>query len=552
MRGAPLIFAALNLAAQVVLTPPSTEAQITGKASIEGTVIDSLGGQPIRKATVMLNGRTGLTAVTDASGHFAFRLLPAGRYTVRAFNDSYPMPRSPLQNARAQILVTVADDEQKQDVSLELVPGASVSGRVADEEDNPMRNCSVSAVQSSHTDSEPRLATFASVQTDDKGEYRMGKLPPGKYYIMARCTPGVPLPHALVLRSLISDLPSLVYPSRFYSGVADLAAASRVAASAGANVTGIDFKMSPATGLTVRGHTAGLPSGGANQIMLESRNPSTRQWQLPWQRPRAPINWQTGEFEIRNVPPGPYDLVAQSFIEGRSYFARVPVEVGATKPQAIDIELAEAPNVSGTVSSDGDAPLPMNTLKLRLSPLDPQTPTGRPPQADVQSDGSFSVISVVPGHWRLHVDGGATYLKSVTSGNQAVSPNNLELGASAVSLKIVLGTKFGQIDGTFSDTASNAEPISGFVWSADESIGVRILAFNNRQPQQFTNLPPGKYYGCAIATGQPGFLLNDYGLRKALESHCAATELAEGEHATMQMPLISSTELERLIEELEQ
>jgi hypothetical protein len=54
-----------------------------------------------------------------------------------------------------------------------------------------------------------------------------------------------------------------------------------------------------------------------------------------------------------------------------------------------------------------------------------------------------------------------------------------------------------------------------------------------------------------IATAQIGFLLNDYALRQALESHCPTVELAEGEHASLQMPLISSNELEQLIDKVE-
>jgi len=39
--------------------------------------------------------------------------------------------------------------------------------------------------------------------------------------------------------------------------------------------------------------------------------------------------------------------------------------------------------------------------------------------------------------------------------------------------------------------------------------------------------------------------------RKALESHCPTVELAEAEHASLQMLLISSTALEQLIDKLE-
>ena len=436
MKAIILLASALNLAGQVGLIRPQTpsadaQAQMTGKSSIEGTVVDSLSGQPVRKASVVLSGRMNLNAVTDTAGHFAFRLLLAGRYTIRASNDNYPESRNPVQAARTQLAVTVGEDEQKHDVHLELVPGASVSGRIADEEDNPMRGCAVSAMQFRETESGPLPVTMVSDQSDDKGEYRLTKLTRGKHYIMARCMQSVPLPHAFVPRSATSDLPSLVYPSRFYPGVSDRAAAARVDVTPGANLLGINLKMTPATGFTIRGHAAGIPSGPV-QIFLEARDPSTRQWQLPYQRPRARINVQTGEFEIRNVAPGAYDLVASSSIESRVYYARVPVEVGATRPDPIDFALTEAPFVSGTISVEGDAKPPMNSLKVSLNPLDRQNLMLRPPQADVQSDGSFSFASIMPGHWRLLVNGGAAYLKSVTLGDRQVSANDLEIGASAV------------------------------------------------------------------------------------------------------------------------
>jgi hypothetical protein len=549
MKALILLASALNLAGQVGLrpspvSPVEAQAQMTGKASIEGTVVDSLTGQPVRKATVALTGRIGLiNAVTDTSGHFAFHLLPAGQYTIRVSNENYPLSR-PLQAARAQVLITLKEDEQKQDVSLALVPGASVSGRIADEEDNPMQGCLVSAMQVRNTDFGTNFPTMGSGQSDNKGEYRVTKLAPGKYYIEARCGQGVPLPHAFVLRTASSDLPSLVYPLRFYPGVADFTAATKVDASPGANVSGISFKMSPATGFTIRGHVAPVPNGGNIQIMLQPSDPAGRQ-----SRQGAGVNGPPGEFQIRNVLPGSYVLVASGSIEGRSYFARVPVEVGATKPDPVDLALAEVPSVGGTISIEGDNNAAIKGLKLNLSPLD-QQPMGPPPQADVQSDGTFSFNSVVPGHWRLFVNGVA-YLKSVTRGDQQVSANDLEIGASGISLKIVLGAKFGQIDATVSDPISSTEPTFGILWSAGEPRFIQNFALD-RQPHQVVGLPPGKYYGCAIATGQPAMMLQDYAVRKALESRCAAVELPEGEHASMQMPLISKTDLEQLMEKLDQ
>src|SRR6266699_938074 len=88
----------VSLTAQVQFSPAQRfplppQDQATGKASIEGSVLDAITHEPVKKATVALNGRMGLFAVTDASGHFAFRQLPAGQYNLFANSEKYP----PLQ-----------------------------------------------------------------------------------------------------------------------------------------------------------------------------------------------------------------------------------------------------------------------------------------------------------------------------------------------------------------------------------------------------------------------------------------------------------------------
>src|ERR1035438_10244483 len=75
--------------------PPQAQ---TGKASVEGSVLDAVTREPVKKASVMLNGQVGLNAVTDSSGHFAFRQLPAGQYMIQAHSEKYPSVTAGMQN----------------------------------------------------------------------------------------------------------------------------------------------------------------------------------------------------------------------------------------------------------------------------------------------------------------------------------------------------------------------------------------------------------------------------------------------------------------------
>jgi len=120
---------------------PVAQASPVGQASIEGSVVNELKREPIKKAQVMLNGATYRTAVTGAFGNFVFKQLPAGQYSLQATATDFSGLRPGLGPPRLSI--TVSTDEHKADVVLSLVPGAAIAGRVVDEDGTPMANCSV-------------------------------------------------------------------------------------------------------------------------------------------------------------------------------------------------------------------------------------------------------------------------------------------------------------------------------------------------------------------------------------------------------------------------
>jgi hypothetical protein len=216
MKAALFLFAVMlgGLTAQVRVAMPNAgppQEQETGTASVEGAVVDALTHEPVKKASVMLGGRIGFTAVTDASGHFAFRQLPAGQYSVQAQGAGYPVGRFSLELAR-QASLTVAADEHKREITLSLTPGASVRGRIVDEEGSPMPQCNVSAMQRTTTERSNGLVNAGGgARSDENGEYRIANLPAGKYYLMANCPQTIPLPHAFIRRGSVDNLPMLAY-----------------------------------------------------------------------------------------------------------------------------------------------------------------------------------------------------------------------------------------------------------------------------------------------------------------------------------------------------
>ena len=540
----------LSLTAQVQFSPvqrfPVPPQDQTGKASIEGFVLDAITHEPIKKTTVALNGfRVSLQAVTDASGHFAFRQLPAGQYNLFANNEHYPPVQGTIDPDR-QLTTSVTAEEQKQDVHLSLIPGGSVRGRVVDEDGNPMR-CGVTAMQFRDMGTGRTLQTSSFSQSDDKGEYRLSNLSRGKYFIQARCNQSVPLPHAFVRRASLMDVPTLTYAPDFYPGAADPEGAAKVNVSPGADVSGIDFRMAPARGITVRGHVG--PAADRNvQVTLRPKDLTRGDWQ----RRGAPVNASTGEFQVRNVLPGSYELVALTFGAGPSYYASAPVEVAAAPLDPIDLTLAPAPSVSGSISIEGDSKVQLGSLHMMMNPLDGRLMMGPPPRTELQSDGTFTFESVTPGHWRLNLNGAPGYMKSVKQGDQDVTPWDLEVGSSAVQLKLVIGTKFAQIEPSLASPASGTEPTSAVLWSVGGDPQFQQNVPINPQSPTRISVPPGKYLACAFGVAQPWALMQNLALRKALESHCETVEASEDGITRVQVPVIPAADLKQLLDKIEE
>lgn len=522
--------------------PPGQTVE-TGTSSIEGAVTDSLTHNPIRKATVNLNGRMGLTAATDADGHFAFRQLPAGQYFLQTQSEKYPIGPLSMDVGR-QATVSVAADEHKTGIALSLVPGGSLRGRIVDEEGNAMPQCSVTPVRYRAGDPNPTMVGANQSQSNERGEYHIDNVPAGKYYLMARCFQSIPMPHALVRREALSSVPRLTYPSLFYPSSADLSGATRVSLPAGTELSGIDFQMTPGTGIALRGQVRPVVSGALTQITLVARNGLLR----PFQQQGARANQTTGEFQIPLVRPGSYEIAAFAQAEDHIYSARVSIEVGANAPDPIDLLLQPVLPMSGSVEIEGDQKPLLKNLRVALFPLDEGFFRPSLPQVEVQSDGSF-VVSASPGRWRLQVNGAPGYVKSVTLGNQEVSPASIEIGPTPGGLKIIMSTKYSQVDATVAGIPADVQQVFGMVWSAENGPVQQSFSANSQGSTTF-NLPPGHYFACATAT-QLSSLVQNRDLKKALEGRCQSVDVPAEGRASVQVPFVTADEIKQLADKLE-
>jgi hypothetical protein len=211
--------------------------------------------------------------------------------------------------------------------------------------------------------------------------------------------------------------------------------------------------------------------------------------------------------------------------------------------------------VEGTVTVEGPQ-MPKGYLQVALVPLG----VGSVLSSEVRSDGTFKIGSVIPGHWRLLVNG--VYLKSVTRGQRKLSAADIDIGAQArLPLKIVVGSNFATLRVTTSGQPSPKKGFFVFFYSDAFTDGPIFPVYPDGSGMFRAgggmSVPPGRLLVCAFVGGQPWMTPQSSSyfraLRPALDRHCQTVEAAEGGEVTVQAvqaPPISAGEIERLTEKL--
>src|SRR5437867_11918755 len=176
------------------------------RASVEGSVVKMGSGDPLASANVQLHPEKGkepeeihlYSATTSPDGKFVFNNVAPGSYRLIATRSGGYVPaeygqRSPTGEG---IPFGLAAGQKMTGVQLAMAPTGSISGRVYDRDGEPVGNAQVQALRSIYRDGRKTLTIVQSVQTDDRGEYRLFWLAPGRYYVSAQ--PDIPeLPAAI-------------------------------------------------------------------------------------------------------------------------------------------------------------------------------------------------------------------------------------------------------------------------------------------------------------------------------------------------------------------
>lgn len=181
----------VSLAAVMAGTGQAAQTPATGTAAISGTVRSANTGNPIAGAIVALRlNQSGplarfIKVLTDSQGRFVFRDLPAAPgYTITTIKAGF------VDGAYGQAMmlgptgtITLADGQWFDQAHIIMWRPGAISGRVFDERGEPVVGIYVRVLAQQLIAGQPRLVAGSVAKTDDRGEYRIGGLPPGKYLV---------------------------------------------------------------------------------------------------------------------------------------------------------------------------------------------------------------------------------------------------------------------------------------------------------------------------------------------------------------------------------
>jgi hypothetical protein len=247
--------------------------------------------------------------ITDEAGHYTFPNLALGRYLIRAQREGYfaaalPGSAVPTLPTVANSTITIDAAQPATRVDFTMVRGATVSGRVRDPKGQPLSGVQVVAYAIGYQNNREVLSQVNSKAADDRGEYRLFWLPPGAFILGVAPRRASAVPNA-------QDS----YARTFFPGTSDVRAATRVKVSEGSEVNGIDIGVrGDATGsisgriVTSIAGPNGQPAQAPN-FFLMPRDPNAFADVSGMSFPNVSPNRTNGQFEIRGVLPGSYDMI---------------------------------------------------------------------------------------------------------------------------------------------------------------------------------------------------------------------------------------------------
>lgn len=492
------------------------------KSIVRGRIVYADNGSPVRRSTVTLmqlpeRGRE-LTGATGRDGRFEIQNVPAGVYFVIAdspglitpiafmkFNersDPELMNGKDLKEYCTQISV---DGTNNLDITVRAHRGGAISGKVTYSDGAPAVN-SVMSVLRRRGNQVDRVLTgvsggaLLSLQTDDRGRYRIAGLPPGDYLVSASEKNTAPESRGRYGDPFSDLLRSDALAISYYGNGAKLADAVTLKVDLGTELSNIDITLSDTTPHTITGTVVSKIDGHAlTGARVTIRNKEQDTWFNNGQQQMSTDS--DGRWLMVDVPDGTYLISVEPpyreqeapttrdtesdekrpAIRTPNFVAKqVEVAVAGSDVVGVEIQLTEGASISGTIEFPPGNQTDREYVTLRYT-YEGQLVDRFAGNVPV-FDKTFSIEGLRSGKIFLSIGASEMkyYIKSITlnGADLAQKPLTVESGQSVTNIRVVLGADLGEAKVQLMDRS--AKPIAArriAIVSAAASVGNLAAGF---------------------------------------------------------------------------
>jgi hypothetical protein len=466
---------------QQAISPAPAKREQAGGAVFSGTVRAADTGMPIVRALVTWRcGDAMLEAWTTPDGSYEITNVPPGRCYGSASKNGYATQAfGAKRSLDSGNPIEVSPGSTLEQLSFILSPAGVISGRLSDDTGEGIADVSVAALRRSFLTGRLELLPVASSSspTDDRGEFRIGNLAPGSYYVMALHSDGT----TLYPGTNVPDFAARIG----VRGGEESAANFRVVPERPVRVSGVvlNSRGEPATSGSLSAETGSLlgPLRGAR---IESE----------------------GRFQL-SLPPGDYILTARLRTAETSESVRVRVGIGAADVE--NLVLPAEPDVAlrGRVRRDDGKPLASQVM-LRATRLEPKTMVREGLGVPAGPDGTFH-LTVPRGRYVLFADGlpsGFTIVEVYREGRPlADGVLDLTNASDAPGVEVVVSAEQPTLEGDVRDENGERLADAAVVIFPEDSrrwpLFRRVMRLQRAdQHGRFVarGLPPGTYLAVAL------------------------------------------------------
>jgi hypothetical protein len=426
--------------AQDSRSPSGSEATYT----LSGTVVNAATGEPVRRALVQIFLGSEQAALTDGGGHFEFTGLPAGQSSVSARKPGF-FSEQELELGQFEMpLAQVGPNAPP--VTVRLFPEGIIAGSIESRDGERLQNLPVRLIREHVVNGRRRWEDAGSTNTDDDGQFRIGNLIPGAYYVMAG-----PSPDSLWQAAPGTKGREMTYPEVFYPGVRDLNAATPIQVAPGQQAEA-DLSITAEPVFKVSG---ALDAGENAGMSLEFLNSSGETLPVPTEYGPG------GTFESK-VVAGNYVLRANVFGQGTPMTGtvnltvnsdltglRIPIAPVTTVPVRTTFQRTQQGGSRELIAQRGQ-----QAINIRLTKEGPAF--GNSDEwlsvAGTNDPAANSLRDLAPGKYSIEITapGPRWYVRSAQCGGTDLLRDELTVvpGARLPAIEIVLRDDAAQLTGT--------------------------------------------------------------------------------------------------------